>query len=55
MSNYLTELKQRSETEFLEFRQRIKETIRNKTQNGNDLAPTTSDSMPSKKTQQLHE
>ncbi|CAN6917632.1 hypothetical protein Bca4012_086306 [Brassica carinata] len=47
-TSYLRELKQRSETEFLEFRQRIKESIRNKTQNGNDLAPT-SDSMPRKR------
>ncbi|KAJ4914097.1 SPT2 chromatin protein [Raphanus sativus] len=55
-SNYLTELKRRSEAEFLEFRQRIKESIRNKTQNGNDLlAPTSEeDSMPSKR-QKLHE
>ncbi|CAN7068357.1 unnamed protein product [Brassica oleracea var. botrytis] len=47
-TSYLRELKQRSETGFLEFRQRIKESIRNKTQNGNDLAPT-SDSMPRKR------
>ncbi|KAH0940485.1 hypothetical protein HID58_000122, partial [Brassica napus] len=47
-TSYLRELKQRSEAEFLEFRQRIKESIRNKTQNGNDRPPT-SDSMPRKR------
>ncbi|CAH8345020.1 unnamed protein product [Eruca vesicaria subsp. sativa] len=53
MSSYLAELRHRSEAEFLEFRQRIKDSIRQKTQNVNDIAPTSSDSNPRKR--KLHE